>query len=710
MRLSSPAITRSVWLLVGMLGGTACTPAASGPERAAVASMPALERPPGAATLPRGSATAPVPHEQALRFPAVYPSEHAALQALERDLARAPVTYARKDLAGRFRPQGLYFEPHDRTLWAWSRAHPEQRGFALRDGRWQEVGARTGPLDTRRCVALQRTRLTLCVGLLEPGGLRAHGAPFEAELPARGGFRDVAASEGHGRVYVIDAYLDALWILDLRGALRGRVPLTPGAYGVGRLGDDALFVLASSQPRLSVLPLDDRGMPGAPIGIETAATIRAAQHDAQRDLLWTAGPRQAVVRRNRGYVENLESFVYAYPVADLLRGQATPVHAVDLAAEGLADPVALAVAESRVHAVAAGSHRLVRIDPGPGHGSAPESGPGLDAGSALRVTTRRSGFVPRDVLAVDGWVFTAGMLDDRLHVHRGDELAVAQVLALDDHDPARAPTEYEIGEVLFHSKSLWADTPRNRFTCQSCHWDGLTDYRVHPGFAESRWEQIRPAAGVGMLAPIFSPGQAADLTIAVHGFVRALDERYWTAREHAAWLADIEVEVAPGQRRRLSGYQVRRALLTYLARLPVEPGFLRAPGQAFSRSALRGATLFWRDCARCHQPAPRLGAGVVLGREAALDYLVHQPLAFGAAQRARTGVEPYFTEQGNRISPLTQLGRGGPYFSDGSARTLPEALLRTNPSSDLVHAPGNAAAPFYTPGEVQELIDFLLSI
>src|SRR5690606_12902216 len=98
------------------------------------------------------------------------------------------------------------------------------------------------------------------------------------------------------------------------------------------------------------------------------------------------------------------------------------------------------------------------------------------------------------------------------------------------------------------------------------------------------------------------------------------------------------------------------------------------------------------------------------GREAALDYLVHRPLAFGAAQRMRTGVEPYFTEQGNRTSPLTQLGRGGPYFSNGSARTLAAALQRTNPSRDLVHAPGNAEAPFYTPGEMQELIDFLLSI
>jgi hypothetical protein len=641
---------------------------------------------------------APAAPAPALDYARAFPAEHDALLATERALAREPLQYARKDRADRFRPAGLYFEPHDQTLWAWSRAHPGQRGFALRDGHWRAVATRTGPLDTRRCVALQRTPLTLCVGLLEPGGVRAFGAPFRAALPARGGFRDLAVSEVHGRVYVIDARDDALWVLDLGGAVQGRVSLVPGAYGVGTLGDGALFVLAGNQPHLSVFPLDERGMPGPPTGIETVAPFRAAR--AGGELLWTAGYRQARVRRKDGLVENLESFLYAYRSDDLARGVLAPVHAVDLAAERLTDPVAVGPDATGILVALSGSHRLARVHAG-----------AQAAPAVAGVVARPSAFLTSDVLAEGPWIFTVGLLDDALYVHRRSDLALVETvpLAAEAASEPQPPTDHALGEVLFYSKSLWADTPGNQFTCNGCHWDGGNDHRVHPGFRESRWELARPAAGVGMLAPIFTPGQASSIAAAVNGFVRVLDERYWTEREAHAWLDPVEVEIAPGRRALLSPHDVRRALLTYLARMPVEPGFLRAPGQPFSDSALRGAALFWRDCARCHEPSPRMGTAA-LEREAALDYLIDRPLAFGAARREKAGVLPYFTEAGNRVSPLTQLGRGGPFFSNGSARSLAEALQRTDPGRPLVHAPENAAAPFYRPDQAQDLIDFLLSI
>lgn len=155
----------------------------------------------------------------------------------------------------------------------------------------------------------------------------------------------------------------------------------------------------------------------------------------------------------------------------------------------------------------------------------------------------------------------------------------------------------------------------------------------------------------------------------------------------------------------VEGWEIMR-----VARRPVEPGFLRAPGQDFSPSALRGVALFWRDCARCHEPTPHFASGRILDRDAALDYLIDRPLAFGAGRFARTGVEPYFTARGNRISPLTQLARGGPFFTNGSSPTLDHALQRTDPTRPLVHAPENARAPYYDSAERQSLIDFLLSI
>ena len=626
-------------------------------------------------------------------FASAYPAEHAALEAVERALVSEPLPYARKDRAQRFRPAGMYFEPHAQTLWVWSRAHPEQRGFARRDGRWQPEATRSGPLDTRRCVVLQRTSLTLCVGLLEPGGVRAFGEqPFHAGLPARGGFRDIAVNEEHGRVYVIDARDDALWVLDLRGAVLGRVSVVPGAYGIGALGDHALFVLAGNQPHLTVLPLDEHGMPGSPTALAPLAPFRAARFDG--DLLWTAGYRQARVRRNNGRVENLESFLYAYREADLARGVLAPVHAVDLAAEHLTDAVAVAPTEAGILVAVSGSHRLARVD--------------VETGAS--VLTRPSAFVTSDVLAEGAWIFTVGLLDDALHVHRQSDLGLIETVPLLAEPPPDPDPDYALGEVLFYSKALWADTPGNQFTCNSCHWDGGNDRRVHPGYRESRWELGRPASGVGMLAPVFTPGQSPDIITAVDGFVRALDERYWTERDTGVWLEPVEVTIARDRRVWLSPYDVRRALLTYLARLPVEPGFLRAPGQPFSAAAERGADLFWRDCARCHQPSPHMAATTALERDAALDHLIERPLAFGAGRWEKSGVLPYFTEQGNRVSPLTQLGRGGPFFSNGSAQSLAEVLRRTDPTQPLVHAPENVATRFYQPDQVQDLIELLLSI
>lgn len=698
-RLHAGAIARVLPVLVTALAmapagiATGCGP---DPRRAGSAPEPTALRasPPGV--------QAPAKAGRPPDYPKAYPAEQAALQATERALTSEPLPYARKDRAERFRPAGMYFEPHDRTLWVWSRAQPGQRGFRLRDGHWQPAATRTGPLDTRRCVALQRAPLTLCVGLLEPGGVRAFGAqPFHAGLPARGGFRDLAVNEDLGRVYVIDARDDVLWVLDLRGAVQGRVPLVAGAYGIGTLGDDALFVLAGNQPHLAVLPLDARGQPGPSIGLETVAPFRAARFDGA--LLWTAGYRQARVRRNNGLIENLESFLYAYRKDDLARGVLTPVHAVDLAAAHLADAVAVTPVASGILVAVSGSHRLARVD-------ARVDARADTAQPGAAVVARPGAFVISDVLAEGEWIFTVGLLDDALYVHRERDLGLVETVPLVPGSAPAPATDYALGEVLFYSKAMWADTPGNHFTCNSCHWEGVNDHRVHPGFRESRWELGRPAAGVGMLSPIFTPGQASGITAAVNGFVRSLDARYWTEREAGTWLDPVEVEIAPGRRALLSPHDLRRALLTYLARMPVEPGFLRPPGQPFSASALRGAALFWRDCARCHQPSPHMAAPELLGRDAALEHLIERPLAFGAARREKTGVLPYFTAQGNRVSPLTQLGRGGPFFSNGSARNLAEALRRTDPGQPLVHAAENAAAPFYQPDQAQDLIDFLLSI
>lgn len=640
------------------------------------------------------------------------PDDHARLLAHERALVARPQEYASRRQSRRFYPQGLYYDASTHTVWVYSRAHTEQLGlratgaFGSTRPTWQLADRRSGPLETRRCQALRTRASTLCLGLMHPGGLRAYGpAPFSSQLPMRGGFRDFAILEERARIYVIDGYLDALWVLDLKGQVLSQTEISAGTYRIGAMGEDRLFLLASNQPRLNVVQLDDAGDVREQIGLHTAAPYRSATFDAESRLLWTVGYRQARVRRNRGYVENLESFAYVYRADDLAMGVPVPVRAVDLSHTRLTDPVAVDIAGDGVILALAGSHQLARLTRR--RTTAPDP-----------LTHHSTGLVPNALLAVDGDVFSAGFLTSDVRVHDAADLRTRQVLGL-DHGASlsgrRAGRPYELGEMLFYSKELWSERPRNHFTCNSCHWDGLTDHRIHPGFLESRWEQIRPASGAGLLAPVFTPGKTTSLTVAVQGFIKSLDERFWTRPDAPVWFADVKVAIDADEtairHSELSTFDARRALLTYLARRPVEPGYLRVPGQPLSRSAVRGADLFLRDCASCHPPVARMADRAPLTRPRMLDYLVDRPLAFARAHPlAKTGVEPYFGDAGNRVAPLTQLGRPGPFLSNGSAPTLRAVIRRTDVRADRVHGPENAGQPVYRGADESDLLNFLLSI
>lgn len=655
-------------------------------------------------------------YRDAWRYIKARPAQHAKLLDLERDLTSEPAEYATRRRSERFYPQGLYYDPRTQTAWVYSRAHTEQRGFQRLDTRaagllgsdWHLVATRTGPLDTRRCIALRDRDLTLCLGLMHKGGLRAYGsASFRANLPERGGFRDFAVDNARARIYIIDSYLDALVTLDLSGQFIAQMSLVPGAYRIRTLDDTHLLILASNQPRLTLLKLDADGLPGQKIGIHTVATIRDAAFEPTTGRVWTAGYRQARVRRRRGHVENLHSFVYAYRLDDLALGVFVPVVSKDLSRSRLTDPVSVEYSPTGMVIALSGSHRVARL--------------AVSASASTRLASQMTGLVPNAVLAVDDVIFTAGFLSGQLWVHDARSLRARQVIALDGEASRRGRQRaqpYELGEMLFYSKALWSDQPDNQFTCNSCHWDGLSDHRMHPGFNESRWEQIRPAAGAGMLAPIFTPGQASSLTIAVQGFIKSLDTRFFASPTRPVWFESVAVALDSDisgamphiRQRAISTFETRRALLTYLARRPVAPGYLRAPGQPFSASAARGARLFFRDCTGCHAPVVHMARNQPMTEASALRYLVDRPLAFADARLEKAGVLPYFTASGNRIAPLTHLARPGPFFSDGSAPTLRAVLRRSNPHARLVHAPENRALPAYDEADRADLLDFLLSL
>lgn len=508
------------------------------------------------------------------------------------------------------------------------------------------------------------------MGVSEPGGVVDPDDPaWAAELPLRGGFVDLVASDTH--LYVLDR-LDAV-VVALRhdGSIAGRARIPEAPLRAGLLGADHLWVLSGGRPRLSVLALDD-GVPSDAVGIDEQLPARDAAYDAARDVLWTVGPVDRPVRRNTGPIRDLHTAVLGWAGADLRAGAVAPQVRWELPA--VVDGTRIAVSGSELLVSATGIDAVARLDP-----------------EARTAELTAVGAAPAGLLVHGGAAHVAAQLDGSVWTLPDTRTQVAK---------PPGTTLPELGERLFSSTALWEGG--TTYTCNSCHWDGHTDHRLHPGMREVRWEQTRPLGGVGALSPVFTPGQASSLAGAVEGLVRVLDPRFWEPARDQWWLRGRTLQ-GPGGPVELSAHEVRRALLAWLAERPVEPGPLRGP---LSDEARAGLALFARDCGSCHEPTRSAHGRVrVSNIEVAL---ADGPLPLTAPLWADTGVRPRFTPRGHRIAPLWQLGRGGPFLSDGSAPNLRAVLKRARPHTPAVH--GGAGPAAYSPDEIEALRAFLLSL
>lgn len=613
------------------------------------------------------------------------------LLAIEDAIRREPRRYADPSGLddGRYRPAGAYLE--EETLWVYSRAQWPQLGLRAKDGRWEVSAKRTGPADTRRCIATGSLAFgTVCVGYLERGGLLGFDRPQLGEqLPQRGGFTDVAVREDE--LLVVDSIAPALWVIDREGAVRKRIPLSPGSHAVRPLDGQRLLVLSHQAPELAILEAS-----GSLTALRSGTPVRDVAIDETRGLVWTVGPANRLVRRRNGYIEDLYSTVVGYrldaPEPNL------PVVELDLRQKRLVDGVDIALFGDRLAVVAAGSDALWVVHPETHHD--------------VVVPT---GLTPSASVVAGHRIFVTNRLDDSVTVVRfdapldrpatADQISATSVPLGPRPHVLASPTA--LGELLFYQRALWSDDVLNDFTCNSCHWDGLTDHRLQPGFGEQRWEMTRPAVGIAGVAPLFSPMGSSSLSAAIEGLFSALDVRYWTEHGQRLFLEPVDVRVG-GLVHRVDPGEARRALLSYAMRLAPAIGPLRRPDRSLTDAARTGLQLFMRDCARCHEPTADMRTRERLPGEAIEEALREGPLTFGAPLFNQSGVEPYYTPHGNRISPLIALYRGGPFFTDGSAATLEDVVEMTDPTQRLVHAA--ATGDFYDETEKAALVAFLLSL
>lgn len=298
-------------------------------------------------------------------------------------------------------------------------------------------------------------------------------------------------------------------------------------------------------------------------------------------------------------------------------------------------------------------------------------------------------FVAADAL-LDAWLVVEGEGDVRVQPIAG---------VPDDRTPSQ-----RLGEALAFTTLMapgaTSEGKRSRFTCETCHFEGRVDGRVHFTGRADVHATTKTLRGLFPNRPHFS--RALDRTTAKmvnNEFTvanRGTGRDPWfsiAVREHAPWLVHLGVE----EDRQLDPVALRRALIDFFAVFTPEPNPAVRGLEQLPADAREGAELFSRHCESCH--AARLVADDPASRVpfAAWESLVLSqagPIVWARADRQRTGVEPYVHPEGARVPSLRRLWLDRPYLTHGRARTLEDVLGGVRLFAAPAHAhDGRAARP-----------------
>jgi hypothetical protein len=502
--------------------------------------------------------------------------------------------------------------------------------------------------------------------------------------------RDVAVGP-EGVLYAVEERRGRLLSIPIGGGERREIQAGLGAFRVARVGSRVL-VDSLLDHTIVAYDVDARGIPRA----GTAITIR---HDGPlwgfdavdtvgELVLAVGGVEDHPLDRTGGSFGYIDSFVFFFRVAAGSRA-AERIAAINVSALGVVTPKALlfrAVSggfEARVAGY--GSDRLLTIALGP---------PGSSASPRTATRPLFPGIASIAAGPGDTIVGADPLLDAWIGIETtGDAPFLVRAEEAGEHPPEPTPTS-RLGEALFFTTAMapWTSSegPLSRFTCETCHFEGHSDGRVHAtGRGEIR-ATTKPLLGLFNNRPHFSRALDPDLTTVANNEFRVAAAK----SDHDPWFhADVEAQpwilglgvgegdlgLGLGLGLGLDPVSLRRALMTFLMDFTHRPNPAALAITAFDAQARAGAEVFARRCEGCHaarsiadDPATRAAPAewerLVLSREGAL--------VWGMSEYRRTGIEPYVHELGARVPSLRRLYKKRPYFTNGSAKTLRDVLDR----------------------------------
>ncbi len=507
------------------------------------------------------------------------------------------------------------------------------------------------------------------------------------------GLRDVAITPG-----------GVVWALDERGnELRGLV--TPeGRAALGKTGSalplrvptchGGAQVLATAHHVVALCVTEheiriwDTDASGA---ITNAAAPARAVHDgpiwsfaareideAGRLVVAAGGVEDHPLDRREGFFGYVDSFVWIYDVAN---GHVTTLAETNVAEHGVVTPKAIAIEAAgadgiTVFAGAYGSAKGARLEvkaaaTGTTQAAVTELAlvPGLRAATHAG-TTKTAMAMPNPLF--DAWVLWDG--------------ATTKIVPVDDPFPTKPTVETRLGEALFFTTLMAPENhsggAHSRFTCETCHFEGYVDGRIHHTGREEIHAVTKPLVGLLGNRPHFTRALDPDLSTIAHAEFRVAGAGnahapfFTMDRTRAPWLAQLGNDPILGH---ADGYALRRALMRFLASFSHRPSSAIVGRKVFDATERRGATLFREKCATCHMPllsADDPKTAIAFEEWEATIFAEDNPIVWARTGYEKTGVLPYVHPDGARTSSLRRLSKKWPYFTNGSAKSLDDVLAR----------------------------------
>lgn len=536
----------------------------------------------------------------------------------------------------------------------------------------------------------------------------------ELQVPGLLGVRALAAGP-LASLYVLDAVRGKLFTVDPQhraNPVRSERVLGHGPLALKRVGsflianlllDHSLLVFRIDGWQLS--PRARIRHDGPIWGFDAAAV-------GQGELLLTlSGVEDHALDRSDGSFGYIDSFAFTYLVP--ASGPARSSWRLNLSAWNVVTPKAPLLRvdgkEARVFIAGYGSDRAVELSFR------------VDSDLAPRVVSER--FVPGTSaglrLASGQLAFADPLLDAWLLRGEGAVRDLAPLIRPVVSPAApRASEEERLGEALFFTTLMApansSEGAHSRFSCETCHFEGNVDGRVHFTGRGDVHVVTKPLRGLFNNRPHFSRALDPDLaTMSQHEFrVAGLgsgrDPWFELQTVDYPWLVELGDYDS-----KLGPEALRRALIAFLMRFSHTPNPAVTGRDHYQPQEFRGAQLFRARCAQCH--AARLQSdspNTTLPFEAweAAIFSEAGPLVWASAEYQRTGVTPYVHESGTRVPSLRRVCFKWPLFTNGSAATLAD-VVRGARFDDVhffhAHAPEPPQLSAFTPDEERSLVRFL---